>query len=63
MPISLKCEQCYRIKPCTLFLDQDREGAVIYLCRPCARELGFVAGDSPSRAATRWTNRRMAGRC
>ena len=56
MPVSLKCEQCYAVKPCTLFLDEDREGAVIYLCRRCARELGL--SPSIARSPVRETEAR-----
>ena len=42
---SLKCYQCLKVKRCTMHLERDREtGATtgIYLCRPCARELGYA---------------------
>lgn len=42
---SLKCHHCLKVKRCTMHLTLDREtGATTgtYLCRPCARELGYV---------------------
>jgi len=40
MGVSRPCEQCGKVKRCRMHLD--REGAMVYLCGPCARELGFV---------------------
>lgn len=49
MAVSMRCEQCFQVKRCKLYLDQDQ--ATVYLCRPCARELGFLEGGEvrPSR--------------
>jgi hypothetical protein len=37
--ISRVCDECNAIKRCRLYLD--RENLIVYLCRRCARELGF----------------------
>ena len=40
--VSRKCEHCYAVKPCSMFLTFPDEHPV-YLCRLCARALGYVA--------------------
>lgn len=44
---SLKCHQCGKVKRCQMFLEaRQAEGGprefAVYLCRPCARELGYA---------------------
>ena len=41
MPVSRPCQHCSKVKRCTLHRDGDHEGVIIYLCRPCARALGY----------------------
>jgi len=44
--VSRKCEHCYAVKPCSMFLtfpDEHQVYLLVYLCRPCARALGYVA--------------------
>ena len=49
---SLKCHQCGKVKQCNMyqvrtepecgpFANTWLSGAIEYLCRPCARELGY----------------------
>lgn len=40
MSVSRPCQECSSVKRCTLYTDRD--GRVVYLCRRCARELGFA---------------------
>lgn len=45
MSPSMKCYQCGQVKRCRMVLEEPREGgkpAVLYLCRPCQRELGYL---------------------
>ena len=47
MPISKECEYCGKVKRCRMFQVDNAAGActvtvTIYLCRPCARELGYA---------------------
>ena len=49
---SLKCYQCGKVKRCQMFLEarQSTGGPVetpVYLCRPCARELGHFKEAKP----------------
>jgi len=39
---SLKCYQCGKVKRCSLHKDAVTT-QIVYLCRPCARELGYTA--------------------
>ena len=41
MPVSRPCQHCGKVKRCALWRDTDHEGTIIYLCRPCARVLGY----------------------
>jgi hypothetical protein len=36
----MKCGQCGEVKRCAMHRDV-HTGELIYLCRPCARELGY----------------------
>ena len=51
MAISRPCDECYLIKRVTAYREDSREGmagvGLAYLCRPCARELGYLT--SPRR--------------
>ena len=43
---SLKCYQCGKVKRCQMFESGPNPDAgvvkmIVYLCRPCARELGY----------------------
>lgn len=38
---SLKCYQCGKVKRCKLHRDGGT-GQIVYLCRPCERELGYA---------------------
>lgn len=38
--VSRRCEQCYDVKRCLMYLDRD--GHPTYLCARCARELEFT---------------------
>lgn len=43
MPASMPCHQCGKVKRCSLYsrlTDSTEERA--YLCRPCARALGYL---------------------
>jgi hypothetical protein len=40
MAASRPCEQCGKVRRCALHLDQNRR--IVYLCGPCARELGYL---------------------
>jgi hypothetical protein len=54
MAVSKKCEQCSKVKRCRMFLEQRVSASQIlagaeyvkdvpvYLCAPCARELGYA---------------------
>ena len=44
MPVSRKCEQCWTVKRCSAYpVDrEDSQAALVYLCRPCARDLGYA---------------------
>jgi hypothetical protein len=43
---SLKCYQCGKVKRCSMHQEADRENdltvSLVYLCRPCARALGYL---------------------
>jgi len=42
---SQKCSHCLKVKRCQMFPVTKRwpgEPSVTYLCRPCARELGYT---------------------
>ena len=43
--VSKKCDQCWAVKRCRAYPNahEDAIGRLIYLCGPCARELGYVA--------------------
>jgi len=40
MSVSRPCEQCDAVKRCRMHIDATT-GRPIYLCGPCARELGY----------------------
>ena len=37
--VSKKCDHCGEVKRCRMFLE---DGKPVYLCAPCAKELGFA---------------------
>jgi len=39
---SMPCAHCTKIKRCRMYHDPERQ-TVEYLCRPCARALGYLA--------------------
>ena len=41
MAVSRPCEECQQVKRCTMHTDRNEK--IVYLCRACARELGFNA--------------------
>jgi hypothetical protein len=50
---SMKCSQCSKIKRCRMFLEaqqgpQGPREVPVYLCAPCARELGHVVDPRPA---------------
>lgn len=44
MAPSLKCEQCNRVARCSLHID-GHTNRPIYLCKRCAKELGYTKGE------------------
>jgi hypothetical protein len=41
MSVSRTCEDCFTVKRCNAYAGRDGS-ALVYLCRPCARALGYV---------------------
>ena len=42
---SMKCHHCGEVKQCSMFVVTKRwpgEPSTTYLCKPCARELGYA---------------------
>ena len=39
---SLPCHHCGKVKRCAMHRDDERGGAVVYLCAKCERELGYA---------------------
>jgi len=43
--LSMKCHQCGKVKRCQMYVryvEGETRADVSYLCRPCARELGYL---------------------
>lgn len=39
MPVSRKCDECFKVRQTSMYLRDD--GSIVYLCRPCRRELDY----------------------
>jgi len=55
MPISRKCDECWMVKRVSAY-PVDRPvsevlGSLVYLCRPCARELGYAKSRRAEKAS------------
>jgi len=64
MSVSRKCEDCFAVKRCRGYADPDRPTgcALTYLCRPCARALGYVPRPRRRGLAGPHTARQLADR-
>lgn len=38
---SMPCHHCGKVRKCALHRDDERGGAILYLCPKCARTLGY----------------------
>ena len=49
MPLSRPCDECWSVKRVRAYPVDNPEaavlGALVYLCRPCARALGYVTPE------------------
>ena len=52
MAVSKLCDQCNKVKRCSMYLSNG--GDAVYLCRPCARELGYLEKEM-ERCSRQWT--------
>ena len=40
--VSMSCHECGKVKRCQMYRDERENNRVVYFCRRCACELGYV---------------------